>query len=337
MIDNDSLRQALGSLERHAPAEADVLAGVYQGIHRRRRRRQVASVAVVAGAASLVALGVMVAAPGQGTDQGGSPQAVAPGSASTPVVAAPPAPELPFTAGWVPRGYSLDAWEVGDGTSSAQYTGTRDFQTVVVWVSDQPRDDAPDAVDEPATVAGRQGTIRRLGGGPDTQLVWQLPDGRWAMVGGRVPTVSLDALHRVAENLTGRPTSLEVDLQLRGLPAGYQVAGWSGGVESGAVTLCRGAADLREERPADCITVSVETGKAPATVAGPLVLKDGATKTPVQVPVDQKELVDGVATRATADGVLALAQVDAGHWARAFSQEAGDDVLRQTVVLVSVR
>ncbi|GAB3434144.1 hypothetical protein [Actinophytocola sediminis] len=330
MIDNDELRQAFGSLERHAPAEENVLTGVYQGIHRRRRRRQIGSVAAVAGVASLTALSVvLVSGPGQGTEtQDGTSLGVA---AAPPPATAPAPPALPFTAGWLPKGYTLNAWDVDETAGSAQYTGAGDFQTVVVWISDQPREAPQGAVDEPATIAGQQGTVRELApAGSQTQLIWQLADGRWAMVGGVVPTVPLDALHRVAKHVGAQPSPLDVELGLRGLPDGYQVAGWTGSTPTdGSVTLCQSDVELRgDERPADCITMSMKTGTAPATVIAPRTPKD---QPPVKVPVDQEEVVDGVVTRTTADGVVAIAQVDPGHWVQAYSEQAGDDALRVTV------
>lgn len=328
MTENDSLRQALGALERHAPAEIDVYTGVREGISRRRRRRQVTSVLGVAGVASAVALGVVFATvPG---DDAGSPTGLTPASPST--ATPPPTPALPFTAGWIPAGYTVDAWEVTDDSGSAQYVGTNDYQAVVVWVSEQPRDPAPEAVDEPATIAGRPGTLRTLGPG-QTQLIWQLPDNRWAMVGGTQPAVPLAALHQVAANLTGTPTPLDVDLSLTSVPTGYQVTGWA----NGSPTLCGPTpATPTDSRPDDCVTVSLVAGTAPATVPGPLVVtaEEKENLEPVDVPVDQEETVNGVLTRATADGLLAIAQVDPGHWVKAFSQEAGVDILRETVTLV---
>src|SRR5256885_2613087 len=101
MIDTRTVTRALTSLERHAPAEADVLAGLHRGIAGRRRRRQLASVAGVAAAASLVALGVVLVAPDRGSDPAGvSAAAVRPPSSAPPAAPAPPV--LPFTVGLVP-------------------------------------------------------------------------------------------------------------------------------------------------------------------------------------------------------------------------------------------
>jgi hypothetical protein len=340
MIDNDSLKQAFGALERHTPDQTTVLAGVYEGIRHRRRRRQVASVAGVATAAALVAIGVVFVAPGQGGGQDGPAQAITPAAPKTakPEPAAP-APELPFTVGWVPQGYALNAWEVSDASSSAQYVGPSDFETVVVWVSDEQREAPQDATDEPATIAGRPGTIRKLApDGAETQLIWQLADGSWAMVGGRTPTVTEEELHQVAQSLTAQPTTLEVTLDLRGLPEGYQVAGWSGSGGDGSALLCKGEAQPRgREFAKDCVNVEMRSGKAPASVEKPIVKSAKEKVSPGMVAVDQEQVVNGVTTRATADGVLAIAQVDPEHWVRAFSQAAGVEVLRETASLATVR
>ena len=57
----------------------------------------------------------------------------------------------------------------------------------------------------------------------------------------------------------------------------------------------------------------------------------------VEVPVTQERVVNGVATRASADGTTVFAQLDAGHWAQGYSEAAGVDLLRQAVSLVTVR
>lgn len=319
MIENE-LRQSLDALERHAPAETDVFTGVQAGIRRRRRRRQITNVAGVAGVASAVALGVVFATtPGDN----GSPTGLAPASSATATV--PAAPSLPFTAGWLPSGYHLDTWRVSETFGSAQYVGGGDFRTVVVWVSDQVDDPLPEAVDEPTTVAGRPGTLRRLGPG-QTQLIWQLPDNRWAVVSGTEPAVPLDALRRVAENVTGTPTALDVDLALSALPAGYDEISWA----DGSPTVCQ-TADT-------CVTLTLHQGKAPARVQGPLVVtaEEKADLDPTWVPVDQKQIVDGTPVRTTADGRLAIVQVDATHWAKAFSTNADPATIREAVTLVEV-
>jgi hypothetical protein len=340
MIDTESVRQALGSLERHAPTEDDVLYGVQRGIARRRRRRQVASVAGVAGIAALVGLGVVLLVPGRG----GGDQAATPGARTVVTPAAPkptpPAPPtLPFTVGWLPAGYTLDAWDVSAAAGNAQYVGTKDFQTVVVHLDAKPVE-APRSVpggkgatDQPTTVAGRTGTLRKFAQGGEQQLIWQLADGRWAMVGGMAPTVPLDTLRRVAESLSLKPTPLPSTWGLRAVPEGYQVVGWNGGASIMGAMLCRGpAGDPRTSEPdADCVTVSEQNGTMPASVPRPIVSGTDEKKNPVQVPLGQEKAVNGVPTRVVDDGTLAAAQVDAGHWAQAFSKKAGADVLRDAV------
>ena len=338
MINNDSVRQALGTLERFAPAEDEVLAGLRTGIVRRRKRRQVASVVGVAGAAGMVALGVVYVAPGRGGDGGTPPAATAGTTPTTSVkIATPPAaPVLPFTVGWTPEGYSSQIWEAGRTDGSVQYTGTKDFQAVVVWISAKPRPAAQDGdSEEPTTVAGRTGVIRRLA--PDskeTQFIWQLDDGRWAMVGGRAPTVQLATLRRVAESVTTKPTPLTAPFSLTTLPDGYQVASWSGGSDqpfSGSLTICRTVSEpLAGTLAPDCIGVSLHDGTAPAVT----LRKDSSLKNPQEIPMDREQVIDGVLTRAPADGTEAVAQVDAGHWASAVSQAAGVDLLRQVVASV---
>lgn len=332
MINNDSLQQVLGTLERYAPAEDQVLAGMRTGIARRRRRRQVASVVGVAGAAGVVALGVVSVLPSRGDGPTGGSTGVALTVTSPAKIATPPAPPtLPFTVGWAPDGYSLQAWEAGSTDATAQYVGTKDFQAVVVWVSASPRPalGAGDT-EEPTTIAGRAGVIRRLA--PDakeTQLIWQLEDGRWVMVGGRAPTVPLATLRRVAESLTITSTPMPAPFKLTTLPDGYRVASWSGGSGApmgGSLTVCRSAAELRTGAlPSDCIGISVHEGTAPAVT----LFKDATLKNPREVPIDQAKTVDGVPTRATADGTMVVAQLDAGHYVQAFSQQAGVDLLRQ--------
>jgi hypothetical protein len=342
MIDTESVRHALGELERHAPDEAAVLAGVQAGIVRRRRRRQVASVTGVALAAALVALGVVVALPGRGAEQVGSapPPASSPASTlppSTPVSATPGllSPALPYTVA-VPAGYQLDAWQVGVGTSGAQYVGNADFEVVVVELSDRPRDTYALASERPVTVGGRPGRIVQLASDQnETQILWQITDGQWAMVGGRAPQVTEAELMASAESLAVRPSAgnAGAGLDLTAVPEGYQVISWSGtGATVGSATLCRGPVPLRGELPADCLSVSLRDGAAPA--ATQTKTKTGGV---VDVPVDRLELVNGVATRASADGRTVFAQVDPGHWAGSGSQGADVALLRQIVTMAKAR
>ncbi len=323
MINNDTVHRVLGSLERFAPAEEAVLAGFREGVVKRRRRRQVASVVGVAAAASLVALGVFLVSPGKGGQPPAPPPAAAP--PNTPEVKIsppPPAPALPFTVTGLPGGYQLQAWEVSPTEGSAQFVGTKDFQTIVVWISAEPRDPVQGATEEPTTIAGRPGMIRRLPPDAEQQLIWQLADGRWAMVGGHAPTVSLAALRNVADNLSLTPTPLTTRLVLGVLPGGYQVANWSG---AGSVMICRGSAPAgRGHQPADdCVSLTIKEGTAPAT-------EPTKSKTDiVEIPIDQLKVVNGVSTRATADGTTVVAQLDAGHWVQASSRGAGVDLLRE--------
>ena len=334
MINNDALERALGTLERYAPAEDEVLAGMRSGITRRRRRRQVASVVAVAGTAAAVALGVVYVAPTRGADHTGFIGAAPPTTSVTKIP--PPAPALPFTVGWVPDGYQLEVWEAGGTDGSAQYVGSKDFQTVVVWVSGAPREAAAQGDTEVATtIAGRPGTIRRLTpDGKETQLLWQLADGRWAMVGGRAPAVSLATLQHVAESLSVTPVPMSVPFSLTTLPEGYAGVTWMGGTGGpmlGSLTICRGAVVPRTGgQPADCINVNVGEGTAPAK----LVIKSTKDSGMVEIPIDQERTTDGVLTRATADGTTVVAQLDAGHWVQAMSKGAGVDLLRQVVAAI---
>jgi hypothetical protein len=337
MIDNDDVQHALSTLERFAPAEGAVLAGMRDGIVRRRKRRQIASVVGVAGMAAAVALGVVYFTPGKSTGGSGFAGPAAPPAPATSTPTPPAQPVLPFSVGWVPDGYSLEVWEAGSTDGSTQYSGRNDFQTVVVWVGANARDKRATATDEPTTIAGRSGVIRRFA--EDTaerQFIWQFADGRWATVGGRVPTVPLASLRRVAESVAATPTPMKFPFTLASLPDGYQVTGWMGGDGNplnGSMTLCRSAIQPRSETQApDCVSLSVGKGTAPIVTFA----KDSSTPNKqVEVPIDQEQTIDGVATRATADGTRVVAQLDAERWVQAFSQDAGADLLRR--VAVSIR
>jgi hypothetical protein len=335
MIDTNDVGRALRRLESHAPAEVEVLAGLRKGIVARRRRRQVASVVGVAGAAALVAVGVMVALPGHA----GSPGTVDPATAAPPASEKvanppPPAPALPFTVGWVPDGYTLRTWEAGGTDASAEFTGTKDFQDVVVWISAKPRDEIPGASRQDTTIAGRPGILQRFDPGKaEAQFVWQLADGRWAMVGGRTPTVTVEMLRKVAESVTLTPTPMTAPVQLSAMPDGYTSAVWS----AGSVQLCRTATAARTDAPAaDCITVSGNEGTAPKTYmvkTGTGTLKGNVRELPYGSPVT----VGGVLTQSSADGTLVEAQVDATHWVSVSSQGAGVDLLRRVAATATVR
>jgi hypothetical protein len=281
-----------------------------------------------------LALGAVYLSPSRGASSTGFVAA----TPAAPAKKTPPAPpSLPFTAGWIPDGYQLETWAAGSTDGSAQYVGSKDFQTVVVWISAHARDAQAGDTEEPTTIAGRPGVLRRLT--PDareTQLIWQLADGRWAMVGGRAPTVPLATLRHVADSLVLKPTQVQAPFSLATLPDGYQVASWMGGIgrgpANGSVTLCRSAVELRTGAlPADCVSVAAGEGTAPAEV----LMKQAGKPEPLAIPIDQALTVDGVPTRATADGHTAVAQLDPGHWAQATSQGAGADLLRQ--VAASVR
>ena len=337
MINNDTVHRALGSLERFAPAEEAVLAGFREGVVKRRRRRQVASVVGATGAAGLVALGVVLVSPNKGSDQ--APVAAQPTTSEVRIAKPPAPPALPFTVAGLPDGYRLDAWDVSATEASAQFVGTKDFQTIVVWTSAARRDPVEGATEEPATIAGRPGVIRRFDPGrAEQQLIWQLADGRWAMVGGRAPTVSLAMLRAVADSLTVTPTPLTAPVALGVLPDGYQVASWNGGGTGpvgGSATLCRGAAESGRghQLPADCISLSTHEGTAPATV----VKKKRTATEFVEEPVDQVKVVNGVSTRATADGTTVFAQLDAEYWTQAHSQAAGVELLREVVSTTGIK
>jgi len=334
MIDNDSLTRALTALERYAPAEDAVLAGFRDEIRRRRRRRQVVSVAGVAVAASLVALGVVLVAPGRGADRGGSPPATAPPPSTATTRPNPPAsPALPFTASSLPAGYTFDTWYISRAWSSASWVGKADFEQVVVDLRGSPQQGGEYLVDEPTTIAGRPGRFRKLA--PDKGLVefiWQLEDGRWFVVSGSQQKVGLPALRAVAEGLTPQPTPVPAPsgLALGQLPDGYQVNIQSGkGPLFISMMLCRNTPDLSAGTPADCIGITVSEGVAPAYQEG-----RGRDGVDIRIPVDQESVVGGVSSRASADGTLVYRQLDAGHWAVVNSEGAGVGLLRQVASAV---
>jgi hypothetical protein len=162
-------------------------------------------------------------------------------------------------------------------------------------------------------------------------LIWQLADGRWVVVHGRAPVVPLDMLRRVADSFSLTPMPMTTSWGLRTVPPGYQVIGWNGGLNvTVAARLCRSADQLA----ADCLGVSVHEGTAPASTQQK---SPGNPKTLIEVPVDQPATVNDVATRATADGQLVYAQIDAGHWASVYSQQAGVDLLREVATSVVIQ
>jgi hypothetical protein len=149
--------------------------------------------------------------------------------------------------------------------------------------------------------------------------------------------VSLAMLRAVADSLSLTPTPLTAPVALGVLPEGYQVASWNGGGTGpvgGSASICRGAAELGRgnQLPADCISLSTHEGTPPATV----LTKRAATDL-VEVPVDQVKVVNGVTTRATADGTTVFGQLDAGHWVQARSPGAGVELLREVVSTAGIR
>jgi hypothetical protein len=246
-------------------------------------------------AASLVALGVVLVAPGRGTDRGGSPPATAPPpSVSTTTRPTPPAPPaLPFTAGSLPAGYTLDTWYIGPGWSSASWIGKADFEQVVVDLRDVPQQGGEYLVDEPTTIGGRPGRFRKLA--PDKGLVefiWQFEDGRWFVVSGSQREVGLPALRAVADGLTPQPAPVPAPsgLMLGQLPDGYRMEIQSGvGPVFVSMMLCRTRPDLSAGTPADCIGITLSEGVAPAYQESRG--RDGAT---TRIPVDQESVVGRV-------------------------------------------
>jgi hypothetical protein len=337
MIDNDSLTRALTALELYAPAEAGVLAGFRDGVRRRRRRRQVVS---GRGCRGRVAGGTRRGS-GRARPRGRSgrhatghrPAAV--GVHHDP--ADPPAPPaLPFTAGSLPAGYTLDTWYIGPGWSSASWIGKADFEQVVVDLRDVPQQGGEYLVDEPTTIGGRPGRFRKLA--PDKGLVefiWQFEDGRWFVVSGSQREVGLPALRAVADGLTPQPAPVPAPsgLMLGQLPDGYRMEIQSGvGPVFVSMMLCRTRPDLSAGTPADCIGITLSEGVAPAYQESRG--RDGAT---TRIPVDQESVVGGVSSRASADGTLVYRQLDPGHWAVVDSRGAGVGLLRQVASAVVLR
>ena len=338
MIDTGSVERALGSLERLAPDEGEVLAGFRQRVAQRRRRRQVAGVAGVAGTATAVAVGVVFALPDRGADPGGTPTAPAaspPASSSPPSSRAEtvlPAPELPFTVAWLPPGHTLARWDVSDAVTYAYYETEPDAQTgeiptVMVGASAARPEDPAGAVSEPTTIGGHPGVLQRMTIG--AQFLWQFPGGPWVVVGTR-DEMPEDQLRRVAESVALRPTPLAVEVGLTRLPDGYRLARSSDqGVESVTLTLCRAGVDPMGPAGDQCLDVRVADGTAPTELP-----KRDDTKIEME-PVDREEVVDGVPTRATADGKTVVAQVGAEHWVEV-STMAGDTSLLRAVAAATV-
>jgi hypothetical protein len=152
-------------------------------------------------------------------------------------------------------------------------------------------------------------------------------------VGGRTPTVTLTMLQRVADSLTPAPTPLPAPFSLTTLPDGYQAAYWTGGAggPAGALTLCRTPVEWRvEQLPTDCLHVTVGQGSAPTTIQVKVPNATGL----IEDPLDQQQTVNGLATRAAANGKTVVTQLDPAHYAQAYSEAGGVDLLRQLVTLV---
>lgn len=337
MIDAGSVERALGSLERLAPDEGEVLAGFRQRVALRRRRRQVAGVVGVTGTATAVVVGVVFALPGRGADPGGTPTAPAassspPSSPSSRAGTVLPAPELPFTVGWLPPGHTLARWDVSDAVTYAYYETEPDAQTgeiptVMVGASAARPEDPAGAVSEPTTIGGHPGVLQRMAIG--SQFLWQFPGRPWVVVGTR-DEMPGDQLRRVAESVVLRPTSLAVAAGLTRLPDGYRVARSSDqGLESVTLTLCREGVDPMGPAGDRCLDVRVAGGTAPTELP-----KRDDTKIEME-PVDREEVVDGVMTRATADGKTVVAQVGEEHWVEV-STMAGDTSLLRAVAAATV-
>lgn len=338
MIDTGSVERALGSLERLAPDEGEVLAGFRQRVALRRRRRQVAGVVGVAGTATALVVGVVFALPDRGADPGGTsavPATSPPGSSSPPpskVETVLPAPELPFTVAWLPPGYTLARWDVSDAVTYAYYEAEPDAQTgaiptIMVGASTARPEDPAGAVSEPTTIGGHPGVLQRMTIG--AQFMWQFPAGPWVVVGTR-DEMPENQLRRVAESVALRPTSLAVAVGLTRLPDGYRLARSSDqGVESITLTLCREGVDPMGPAGDQCLDVRAAGGTAPTELPN----RDG-TKTDME-PLDREEVVDGVLTRATADGKTVVAQVGEEHWVEV-STIAGDTSLLRSVAAAAV-
>lgn len=334
MIDTGSIERALGSLERFAPDAGEVLAGFRSGVARRRRRRRVASVVGVAGTATAVAVGVVLTLPDRNDDQrGASPvTAASPSPSPSKVDTALPAPDLPFTVNWLPNGYALARWDVSAALTYAYYETKPDAQTgqvptIMVGASATRPEDPAGAVTEPTTIDGRPGVIQRMTVG--TQFMWQLPGGSWAVVATRdaIPDVQL---RRVAESVAPRPTPLVLPVGLTRLPDGYQLArSMNQGAETVTLSLCRDGVDPSGPAGDECLGVRVLGGTAPAEIP-----QRGANEV-TSLPVDREEVVDGVLTRATADGKTVVAQVGQEHWVEV-TTTAGDKTLLRAVAAAAV-
>jgi hypothetical protein len=336
MIDTRSVERALGSLERFAPDEGEVLAGFRRGVARRRRRRQVASVVGVTGTATAVAVGVVLALPDRNDDQGGaSPVTSASPSASpspSKVEIALPAPDLPFTVGRLPGGYALARWDVSAAVTYAYYETKPDAQTgtvptIMVGASTTRPEDPAGAATEPTTIGGRPAVIQRMTVG--TQLMWRLANGSWAVVSTRDATPEAQ-LRRVAESVSPRPTPVALPVGLTRLPDGYQLArSMDQGAGAVMLTLCRDGVDPTSPAGDKCLDVRVLDGIAP------LELPQRTGNEMTYLPLDREKVVDGVLTRASADGKTVVGQVGPEHWVEV-TTTTGDKTLLRAVAAAAV-
>jgi hypothetical protein len=221
---------------------------------------------------------------------------------------------------------------VSDAVTYAYYetepdARTGEVPTVMVGASAARPEDPAGAVSEPTTIGGHPGVRQRMTVG--TQFMWQFPGGPWVVVGTR-DEMAEDQLRRVAESVALRPTALAVPVGLTRLPDGYRLARSSDhGVESVTLTLCRAGVDPVGPVGDQCLDVRVVEGTAPAEVP-----KRDGTKMEME-PVNREEVVDGVLTRATADGKIVVAQAGDEHWVEV-STMAGDTSLLRAVAAATV-
>jgi hypothetical protein len=332
MIDKASVERALDALERFAPDEDDVLAGFRRGVARRRRRRQVAGVVGAAGTATAVAVGVVLALPDRSDDQGGASPVTAASPSPSTVDTALPAPDLLFTVNWLPSGYALARWDVSANLAYAYYETRPDAQTglvptIMVGASSTRPEDPAGAVTEPTTIDGHPGVIQRMNVG--TQFMWRLPGGMWVVVATR-DAIPETQLRQVAESVAPGPIPLVVPVWVTRLPDGYRLArSVNQDGETVTLTLCRSGVDPLGPAGDECLVVRVLGGTAPAEIPQ----RRGNEMT--SLPVDREKVVDGVLTRATADGKTVVAQVGQEHWVEV-TTTAGDKTLLRSVAAAAV-
>jgi hypothetical protein len=213
------LVDALTLDEQLAPDPADVLAGVADGI-RRRRRRQLAGYAASALVLVIVAGLAAVAVPRLNERVAG------------PVL--PATFERTLRFGWLPDHLTAPTYSASVDGESVQYSSVEGKLSVEAsnlnW---QPRLDHPGW--RQVQVAGRPG---RLVSGPTRTFVeWRLASGRWAMLTYEIETLSGDngqpgietVAERIAAGVTeGDPVPVRVAFGLTHLPPGWQITGVHG-------------------------------------------------------------------------------------------------------------